>query len=120
MLLRRPGFDLPNYFARHVECTLVHRQGPPHFFLWCDLEGELDDLFFMDDGWSVLSIDLYASAVPTNRGSSSIAAIQRNAGTPRDFKCRIPEPVVVIVEVNGHPAHALLDTGSLADFMLSC
>jgi hypothetical protein len=29
----------------------------------------------------------------------------------------IPKPVVVIVEVNRHPAHALIDTGSLADFM---
>ena len=29
----------------------------------------------------------------------------------------IPKPVVVVVEVNGHPARALIDTGSLADFM---
>lgn len=47
----------------------------------------------------------------------TVPAIQRNAGTPRDFKRIIPEPVVVVVDVNGHPARALLDTGSLADFM---
>lgn len=29
----------------------------------------------------------------------------------------IPKPVVVVVEVNGHPARALIDIGSLADFM---
>ncbi|OCH85675.1 hypothetical protein OBBRIDRAFT_692290, partial [Obba rivulosa] len=44
-------------------------------------------------------------------------AVQRNAAAPKDFKRRIPEPVVVVVGVNGHPARALLDTDSLADFI---
>jgi len=31
----------------------------------------------------------------------------------------IPEPIVVVVNINGHPARALLDSGSLSDFMSS-
>jgi len=44
-------------------------------------------------------------------------ALERNSTTMRDFKRAIPEPVVVIVHVEGRPARALIDTGSLADFM---
>ncbi|KAK7678530.1 hypothetical protein QCA50_018402 [Cerrena zonata] len=46
-----------------------------------------------------------------------ISAIQQNSGTLQDFKQLIPEPAVVVVNVNGHPAHALLNSGLLADFM---
>ncbi|KIN92989.1 hypothetical protein M404DRAFT_36508 [Pisolithus tinctorius Marx 270] len=34
-----------------------------------------------------------------------------------DFTHKVPKPLVVVVHVNGQPAHALIDTGSLADFM---
>ncbi|KZT71104.1 hypothetical protein DAEQUDRAFT_779271, partial [Daedalea quercina L-15889] len=116
-LLNNPAFDLANYFARRVGKAFQLRE--PQFTV-DRLEGELDCLFYLEDGWSVFGIDLYANAIPANTGSSSrIAAIQRNAGTPRDFKRRIPEPIIVVVDVNGHPARALLDTGSLADFMSS-
>ncbi|KAG2048133.1 hypothetical protein BDR06DRAFT_896077, partial [Suillus hirtellus] len=46
-------------------------------------------------------------------------AIQRNAATTRDFKRLIPKPVVVVVHINERPARALIDMGSLADFMSS-
>ena len=35
----------------------------------------------------------------------------------RDFKRTIPKPIVVVAHVNGQPARALIDTGSLADFV---
>lgn len=35
----------------------------------------------------------------------------------RDFKCTIPKPIVVVVHVNNQPAQALIDTGSLANFV---
>ncbi|KAI9070208.1 hypothetical protein FKP32DRAFT_1541229, partial [Trametes sanguinea] len=44
-------------------------------------------------------------------------ALQRNAAAPRDFKRLIPEPIVIVVKVNGLPARALLDSGSLSDFI---
>ncbi|KAI0360062.1 hypothetical protein OH77DRAFT_1446932, partial [Trametes cingulata] len=43
--------------------------------------------------------------------------MQRNAATTRDFQRVVPEPIVVVVHINGQPARALLDSGSLADFM---
>ena len=44
-------------------------------------------------------------------------ALQRNSAVAKDFKRVIPKPVVVVVQINGHPARALIDSGSLADFM---
>jgi hypothetical protein len=31
----------------------------------------------------------------------------------------VPKPLVVVVKVNGHPARALFDSGSLGDFVSS-
>ncbi|OCH84407.1 hypothetical protein OBBRIDRAFT_815493 [Obba rivulosa] len=42
-----------------------------------------------------------------------------NTAQPQDFKEKIPEPAMVVVEINGYSARALLDSGSLADFMFS-
>ncbi|KAI0327498.1 hypothetical protein GY45DRAFT_1256896, partial [Cubamyces sp. BRFM 1775] len=61
------------------------------------------------------SLALMAAAVP----NPSSTVIQRNAVALRDFRRVIPEPVVVVVQVNGQPARALLDSGSLADFISS-
>jgi hypothetical protein len=49
--------------------------------------------------------------------SGTYPALQRNSSTTQDFRRMIPKPVVVVVEVNGHPARALIDTESLANFM---
>ncbi|OCH86821.1 hypothetical protein OBBRIDRAFT_693732, partial [Obba rivulosa] len=65
------------------------------------------------------TISLNAVSTSTFRGLESLPALQRNSASPRDFKRKIPEPVVVVTEINGHPARALLDSGSLADFMSS-
>ena len=45
------------------------------------------------------------------------AVIQCNAAIAKDFKQLILKPVVMVVEINGHPAHALIDIELLADFM---
>ncbi|TFK19837.1 hypothetical protein FA15DRAFT_722833 [Coprinopsis marcescibilis] len=37
----------------------------------------------------------------------------------KDAKCAVPKPVVIAVQVNGHPCQALVDTGLLGDFMSS-
>ena len=50
-------------------------------------------------------------------GHSGYTALQCNAAVTHDFTCTIPHPVVVTVHVDGQPARALIDTGSLADFM---
>jgi hypothetical protein len=44
-------------------------------------------------------------------------AIHRTTVIAKDFKRVIPKPVVVTVHINGHLARALIDSGSLSDFM---
>ena len=46
-------------------------------------------------------------------------ALQRNAAQVKGNQRVLPKPLVVKVAVNGHPARALLDSGSLGDFMSS-
>ncbi|KAK7683260.1 hypothetical protein QCA50_013522 [Cerrena zonata] len=48
-------------------------------------------------------IELNAIAGPSNK-PEPIAAVQRNAAMPRDFRRLLPEPIVIVVQVNGHPA----------------
>ena len=44
-------------------------------------------------------------------------SLERTAAVPRDLKRLIPEPIVVVVDINGCPARTLMDTGSLTDFI---
>lgn len=74
-----------------------------------------DDTVYDEETGLVPYLALYANNIP----NECLAALQCNAGTPRDFKRRIPDPITIVVDVEGHPACALLDTGSLADFMSS-
>ena len=46
-------------------------------------------------------------------------ALQRNAAQVKGNQRVLPKPLVVKVTINGHPARALLDSGSLGDFMSS-
>ena len=45
--------------------------------------------------------------------------LQRNAAQVKGNQRILPKPIVVKVTVNEHPARALLDSGSLGDFMSS-
>ncbi|OCH84957.1 hypothetical protein OBBRIDRAFT_696850, partial [Obba rivulosa] len=108
-LLNRHRFDLPNYYARHVR-KLVRCSVNAE----CILEGRLDlpfeDAAFRDE----FIVELHSVGAPTQ---DSLLTLQHTAASPHDFKRRVPEPVIVVVKVNGQPAHTLLDTGSLSDFM---
>ena len=44
-------------------------------------------------------------------------SLQRNAAAPKEKDRLIPRPVVATVQINGQPARALLDSGSLGDFI---
>ena len=46
-------------------------------------------------------------------------SLQRNAAQIKGNSRVLPKPVVVKIEINGHPARALLDSGSLGDFISS-
>jgi len=43
--------------------------------------------------------------------------VERTAMRLKEHTRKVPEPVVVLVKVNGHQIRALLDTGSMADFL---
>jgi hypothetical protein len=43
--------------------------------------------------------------------------LQRNAAQVKDKARILPKPLIVTVNINGHLARALLDSGSLGDFM---
>ncbi|KAF8610062.1 hypothetical protein BDV93DRAFT_430586, partial [Ceratobasidium sp. AG-I] len=43
--------------------------------------------------------------------------MERNASRPKDIERRYPKPLVVEVKVNGQQVRALLDSGSLGDFI---
>lgn len=58
-------------------------------------------------------VELNGVPVPAGR----YPAIQRNAAVTKDFTRVLPKPLVVVVHINGRPARALIDSGSLADFM---
>jgi len=49
----------------------------------------------------------------------TLPAMQRNAASVKDPSRTVPKPVVITVKINGHPARALIDSGSLGDFMSS-
>ncbi|KAI0038291.1 hypothetical protein FA95DRAFT_1458214, partial [Auriscalpium vulgare] len=44
-------------------------------------------------------------------------AIERNASRTKDLRRTLPRPIVLTVRVDGKPVRALLDTGSMADFV---
>ncbi|KAI0072453.1 hypothetical protein K474DRAFT_1726985, partial [Panus rudis PR-1116 ss-1] len=126
-VLRMPRFDLVNAYSILACSTRLKQDEPP--FSFDDLEGELA-IWFPDDDYMICaeemlsttySLELNANRVPAKTQDASnedfIAALQRNAATPRDLKRLVPEPVVIVVHINGHPTRALLDSGSLADFM---
>ena len=46
-----------------------------------------------------------------------VTSIERTSLRVKDRTRRLPEPIVVIVRINDQPIRALLDTGSMADFL---
>ncbi|OCH83771.1 hypothetical protein OBBRIDRAFT_742726, partial [Obba rivulosa] len=112
-LLHNTNLDLANWYARSVR-----KAYPEASFTLNDLDGELTELFTLVEE-EICLIELLAANVHREQKPEHIAAVQRNAASPKDFRRLIPEPVVVVVDIDGHPARALLDSGSLADFMSS-
>ncbi|SJL14216.1 uncharacterized protein ARMOST_17672 [Armillaria ostoyae] len=58
---------------------------------------------------------LELNATQARRGDFS--AVQRNSANVRDARRKIPRTLVIVVKINGHPCHALIDTGSMGDFI---
>lgn len=52
-----------------------------------------------------------------NKPLPDIVALERTAARTKDFDRICPKPLVAAVKINGHTCRALLDTGSLSDFI---
>ena len=49
--------------------------------------------------------------------TEGVPAVERTTMRVKDRTRRLPEPIVITVKINGQPIRALLDTGSMADFL---
>ena len=110
---KNPHFNIARWYRRCVQRVRVKvfdDSGES------DLGKDLCRLFEisdMDESDTADAIELYHARITPSRFS----AIQRNAAVMRDFKHTIPKPIIIVAHVNGQPMQALIDTGSLADFM---
>ncbi|KAG9113523.1 hypothetical protein FRC07_007772, partial [Ceratobasidium sp. 392] len=64
-----------------------------------------------------LATQLAAIRLDKKRGESSTQNIERNASRPKDITRKLPKPLVVQATINGKEVRALIDTGSLGDFI---
>ncbi|EPS96504.1 hypothetical protein FOMPIDRAFT_1105202, partial [Fomitopsis schrenkii] len=108
-LLENAYLDLPNWYAQVLRREL--RTDP---FGFEDLEGELETFFQERPVRTEPAIQCNAVRVSKN---DSPEYLQRNAAEPKALNRVMPDPAVVVVQVNGHSLRALLDSGSLSDFV---
>ena len=82
---------------------------------------ELDELISVgvDDFFAGIRISkeesLELNGVQVDR--NKYPSLQQNAAQVKDKACILPKPLIITVNINGHPAQALLNSGSLGDFM---
>ncbi|KAJ3556748.1 hypothetical protein NP233_g11909 [Leucocoprinus birnbaumii] len=67
----------------------------------------------------VISMGVGLEAYGQQIEAGTYPSIQRNSTIPRDISRVIPRPIVVVVKIKGHPCRALIDTGSMGDFISS-
>ena len=46
-----------------------------------------------------------------------VTSVERTTLRIKDKTCRLPEPIIIQVKINGQPIQALLDTSSMVDFL---
>ncbi|PFH44959.1 hypothetical protein AMATHDRAFT_10338 [Amanita thiersii Skay4041] len=66
---------------------------------------------------NILQLNNIGRARKSKKGKDEPETIERTAMRIKDFKRIIPKPIIVTVNVNGEPVRALVDTGSMADFI---
>jgi hypothetical protein len=110
-LLNNQYFDVSHTYARVIQCVFSPA------FTTENLDGELNMLYASMDIVSIvhspLALELNATRVVSS--THNLPALQQNAA--RDFKQIVPEPVVVEAVLEEKTVRALLDTGSLVDFV---
>jgi hypothetical protein len=126
--LRKPAFNLVNWWRSDLRhpCSRHHtsKHWPNLSKSWAILEEDHslnreDDLtqdgdyeFEYSDTESI-GVEVYG--IRAKAGMYS--ALQRNSSNICDTTRPIPKPLVIVFNINGHPARALVDSGSLSDFI---
>ena len=125
-VLQSPGFSVGQWYAE--QCAFNSDLMDPWEIarLWAEDRDQgslrLSDLSYgepleePEEAIGLVSLlDLGGVQVDRNK----YPALQRNAAQIKNNHRILPKPVVVKVNVNGQPARALLDSGSLGDFLSS-
>ncbi|KAF8808285.1 hypothetical protein BYT27DRAFT_7189062 [Phlegmacium glaucopus] len=115
--LETPEFNLHEWYCRQlaeigVAAPATESATEPQWpFLLPSISEGTNDL----DEESMINFKLGGIQVDRNKYPS----LQRNAAQVKGKHRILPKPIVVKVTIDGHPAWALLDSGSLGDFMSS-
>ncbi|KDQ32396.1 hypothetical protein PLEOSDRAFT_1111144 [Pleurotus ostreatus PC15] len=116
--LREPEYDIADLYRDGMDLALERLARMLVNNGFYPLEPYLKDpsYFYVYDDTELLDeLGLFGIQVDCDK----LPALQRNAAIVKDRERIVPSPVVVTVEINGKPAKALLDSGSLGDFMSS-
>ena len=108
-------YDIVNAYITAVYCRLCCMPDIREFtdsLALLFIDEDVDTVEQPDSG-----VELFAICSRGCVTQESFPAMQRNAAAPKDFKGLLSELAVVVVLIDGHPARALLDSGSLSDFM---
>ncbi|GJF00986.1 polyprotein, partial [Phanerochaete sordida] len=117
--IARSAMGNPRFDAANAYATSIRRAFDGDAFGIADLDGsELPGLFSGITSERLEGVECFMARAKEPR-DDVVPALQRNASAAKDFKRKVPQPIVVVVNVNGQPARALIDTGSSADFISS-
>jgi hypothetical protein len=95
-----------------------------------DMYGDVPDLQEVSDssdndsdgegrsGYHHFEVGIHAASVKNPKTPMpNVNNVERNSARVKDLNHTILKPLIVVIQINGQPAHALIDSGSLADFM---
>ena len=98
--------------------TLMHNTGK--------IDADAQPNIFKDTGlnrWQSIMLHatrLMVGAVKQHRRNAEMegtSSIEKTSMWVKDQSCKVPEPVVVLAEINGHQVWALVDMGSMVGFI---
>jgi protein associated with RNAse G/E len=122
-LIEDPKFDLVNWY----EFRLAQFELEQFDFTEEKVREVATDELAWPRIWKIIQETWYSPINDVESGNLEIngvqvaqdkyPAVQRNAASVKDKTRVLPKPVTLTVKIDGHPARALIDSGSLGDFM---
>ncbi|KAG8689330.1 hypothetical protein FRC09_012471 [Ceratobasidium sp. 395] len=82
-----------------------------------DLSTNLSETMPIPERHWDLSTQLAAMRLDKKNGESSTRNVEQNAAQPKDITRKLPKPLVIQAMINRKPVRALIDSGSLGDFI---